>query len=116
MRHGTVSAGAAVLSSAGAALSWLCCLPVFLGGLGAGTAMLAGFLGPMRPYLAFGSLALLGAAFFGAYRPQEATAQPSPEHRGRLRRRRGLLWLAALVALAFVSVPYWLDWVIYWSL
>ncbi len=32
------------------------------------------------------------------------------------KRRRGFLWIAAVLVLILATVPYWLNWAIYWSL
>ena len=99
--------GGAVFSAFGAALSWICCLPFVLGGLGAFSAALASVLGPLRPYLVGASFLLLGGAFYRTYRPSGEV---------RSKRQRALLWLSAGLILLFLTVPYWLNWVIYWSL
>ena len=117
-----LSAGGAVASAAGAGLSWICCLPFVLGGLGVGSAAFATATAPVRPYLLLVSLGLLGLAFYQAYRP--ATNPPATPSSGSgasvddcaSPRRRLLVWLAAGLIALLVTVPYWLNWVIYWTL
>lgn len=113
---GTV-AGGAVASAIGAGLSWICCLPFVLGGLGVGSAAFATATAPMRPYLVFFSVALLGFAFYQAYRPATSTTGSAAGHvGGRRKRLRLVVWLAAGLITILVTVPYWLNWVIYWTL
>ena len=122
MRSPQLSAGGAVFSALGAGLSWICCLPLILGGLGAGSAALATATAPARPYLLLASLGLLGLAFYQTYRPAtNPTSTSSSGSAGSVGdcaspRRRLLVWLAAGLIALLVTVPYWLNWVIYWTL
>ena len=117
MSYGPATAGGAVLSAFGVAASWVCCLPLVLGGLGAGSAVLATALAPLRPYLLGASLLLLGGAFYQMYRPRPAAERSGSGTEGcDGKRRRGFLWMAAVLVLILATVPYWLNWAIYWSL
>lgn len=111
-----VSAGGAVASAFGAGLSWICCLPFVLGGLGVGSAAFASATAPIRPYLVFFSIALLGFAFFQAYRPATSSPGSAGSPGGGRSRLRLVVWLAAGLIAILVTVPYWLNWVIYWTL
>ena len=108
-----LTASGAVLSAFGAAGSWFCCLPFVLGGLGAWSAGLAAVLTPVRPFAMGLSVLLLGAAFFQAYRKGGTSAA---EQRASRRNVQLRVWIAAIAAAVLLSVPLWLDWVIYWSL
>ena len=120
MRDAKLSAGGAVVSAFGAAASWLCCLPFALGALGTAGTAVSHFLGPIQPFIAGLSVLLIGVAFVQTYRPVKETADcaldgecSSPIRRAGHKR---FLWIAAAFTLALVSVPYWLNWVIFWSL
>ena len=108
-----LSASGAVLSAFGAAGSWFCCLPFVLGGLGAGSAGLAAVLAPVRPFAFTLSVLLLGVAFFQAYRRGDSSDAGQRVSRRNVRLR---VWVAAVAAAVLLSVPLWLNWVIYWSL
>ncbi len=108
-----LTASGAVVSAFGAAASWICCLPFVLGGLGAGSAGLAAVLTPVRPFAIGLSVLLLGAAFFQAYRRSDSADASERVSRRKVRLR---VWVAAIAAAVLLSVPLWLDWVIYWSL
>ena len=108
-----LTASGAVVSALGAAASWICCLPFVLGGLGAGSAGLAAVLTPVRPFAIGLSVLLLGGAFFQAYREGDSSDAGQRTSRRKVRLR---VWVAAIVAAVLLSVPLWLDWVIYWSL
>ena len=120
MADAKLSAGGAVLSAAGAAASWLCCMPFALGVLGTAGSALSHFLGPIQPYITGLSIVLIGFAFFQTYRPAEADSEcavdgdcSSPLSRAG---RRRFLWIAAALTVVFVTVPYWLNWAIFWTL
>jgi hypothetical protein len=70
----------------------------------------------MRPYLVFFSIALLGFAFFQAYRPATSSPGSAGSPGGGRSRLRLVVWLAAGLIAILVTVPYWLNWVIYWTL
>ena len=117
MRGLRLSTGGAVVSAVGAGINWICCLPFVLGGLGVGTAAFAAATAPVRPYLVVVSVALLGFAFYQAYRPFPSSAgSASSLLGGRSKRLRLVVWLAAGLIAILVTVPYWLNWVIYWTL
>ena len=115
-----LSAGGAIVASAGAAASWLCCMPFALGALGTAGTAVSHFLGPIQPYITGLSVLLIGVAFVQAYRPSKADAECASdgECNSPLRRagKRRFLWIAAVLTLVFVTVPYWLNWVIFWTL
>lgn len=114
------------LASAGAVatafLASACCLgPLVLALLGLGGAGLLIALEPYRPYLLVATFGLLGAGFYLAYRPRPASAPAAagsgdacecPVPRAS-RAGRALLWVAAVVALAFLAFPYVAPWI--WS-
>ena len=106
----------AILASLGSGLSWLCCLPLALSLLGAGTATLAAFVAPFRPYLVGLSVFCLGAGFYGLYGPEshcQGDRCPLPEVK---RRQRMMLWIATGVTVIVTTIGYWGSWVIYWTL
>lgn len=88
----------------------LCCIvPVAVALLGVGSAALGAKLEPFRPYFLVLTLAILGFAFYQAYKPQkcepgEACAVPASR-----RRQRVLLWIVAVVAVALMSFPYYVN-------
>lgn len=110
-----ISISGSIAAAVGSAAAWFCCLPLGLGALGAGSA-LASTLGPLRPYLIGLSVLLLAAAFYALYRPGRSCPEEECAARRSLRRHRIILWAAALVTLAMITVPYWGHWVIYWAL
>ncbi len=93
----------------------LCCiLPVAVVFLGVGSAALGATLEPYRPYFAVLTIALLGFAFYQAYKPQKVECAPGescavPENR---QRQRLLLWIVAAIALALVTFPYYVGWIL----
>jgi hypothetical protein len=108
----------AILPALGFSLTWFCCLPIAAGALGAGMAAAGGVLTPLRPYFTVVSVALLGAAFYQAYKRKNTDCAPGErcavgENR---RRQRILLWLVAIVTAALLTVGEWSSWVIYWML
>ncbi|MGH7322155.1 MAG: hypothetical protein ACRELA_21385, partial [Candidatus Rokuibacteriota bacterium] len=58
----------ALLPAVGVSLTWFCCLPIAVGGLGLGAAALGSALVPFRQYFVGSSLLLLAAAFYKTYR------------------------------------------------
>lgn len=119
MADARVSAGGAVLSAFGAAASWLCCLPFALGALGTTGSFLSHFLGPLRPYITAFSVVLLGVAFYQAYRLEPAGScalDGDCSNELNVARRQRFLWMAAGLSLILITVPYWLNWVIFWTL
>lgn len=107
----------AVLPAAGVSLSWFCCLPLGLFGVGAAAFGIA--LAPWRLYLLGVAAVFLSSAFYQAYRPEpmeqcesgSACAAPAPRRRQRL-----VVWIVALVTLALATTSYWANWVLYWLL
>jgi len=99
------SAGGALLASA---LSSACCwLPLILIGFGVSAAGVAGFFEAYRAWFLGGTVLLLGAGFYFAYRrpacaPGDACAVPDP----RLQRlTRGSLWVATAAVVALAAFP-----------
>ncbi len=104
------TAGGAVVA---AILSSTCCwLPLLLIGLGVSAGGVAGFFEAYRAWLLGGTLILLAAAFYLAYRPQKACAPdgtctvPNPKLR---RLNRILVWVAAAFVPAFATFPNWVH-------
>ncbi len=98
------SLGAAVLASA-------CCLgPLILGALGVGSFGLTSVLAPLRPWLLLLTAALLGVAFYFAYRPlRDPDCGPDgacarPPNRTL---QRFTLWLVTVLTLALATYPTW---------
>ncbi|HSR67595.1 MAG TPA: mercuric transporter MerT family protein [Acidobacteriota bacterium] len=110
-----ISISGSIAASVGSAAAWFCCLPFGLGALGAGGA-LASTLGPLRPYLIGLSIVLWVLALYALYRPERSCPEGRCASRRSLRRRRITLWVAALITLGMITVPYWGHWVIYWAL
>lgn len=101
----TVTVVGAVLAALGASLC--CILPVAVAVLGVGSAALGAKLEPLRPVFLVLTIAILGYAFYRAYRvepcaPGQACAVPSNR-----RRQRIVLWIVAAVALALTTFPYY---------
>lgn len=88
----------------------LCCVgPFVLVSLGIGGAWVANLtrFEPFRPLFILAALALLAWAGWQVHRPcppDDACATLAVR-----RRRRLIFWLAALVALALVTAPYWIP-------
>ena len=114
----------AKLSSAGAlttastvAATIFCCLPFATGIIGAGVAAFGARFAPLQPYLATLSIALLGYAFYEAYRPDAvACVGETRDVPTALRYRRLVLWLVAVGVALLLTAPWWANWVIYWTL
>ena len=112
------------LSSAGAlttagtvAATIFCCLPFATGILGAGVAAFGARFAPLQPYLATISIALLGDAFYQAYRPDAVVCVGEDcDVPTALRYRRLALWLVAVGVVLLLTAPWWANWVIYWTL
>ncbi len=101
-----------VLAAFGASLC--CILSVAVVFLGVGSAALGATLEPLRPYFAVLTVALLSFAFYQVYKPQAAECAPGescavPENR---RRQRLLLWIVATAALALLTFPYYIAWIL----
>jgi mercuric ion transport protein len=109
---------AAVLPALGVSLTWFCCLPIAVGTLGAGLAAAGASLAPLRLYLTVAAVALLGLAFYQAYKPRQTECVPAKScgtGTGR-RRQRALLWIIAVITVILLTTGDWSSWVIYWSL
>jgi hypothetical protein len=95
-------------------LSWLCCVPLFAGLLGAGAAGLGTRLEPWRPVLSGVSLLLLAAGFYFAYRRETCDEKDGCSVRSR-RLPRVLLWISAVLTVLLLTLPIWSNWLIYWT-
>ena len=96
-----------VLAAIGASLC--CILPIAVVILGFGSAALASQLEPFRPFLVGLTVVLLGIAFYQAYKPKKTECAPGescavPEQQ---RRRKIVVWIIAVLALALVTFPYY---------
>ncbi len=103
-----VATAGALVAALGASLC--CILPIGVALLGVGSAAAAARFEPYRPYFLAVTAALLGFAFYRAYRPVacvpgEACAEPSDRRRNRI-----LLWVVALVAVGLLAFPYYAAW------
>jgi hypothetical protein len=64
------------------------------------------------------AVALLGLAFYQAYKPQKPDCAPGKNcgtGAGRTR-QRALLWIIAVITAILLTTGNWSSWVIYWSL
>lgn len=117
--RGSVGLGlGALLPAFGVTATWFCCLPLALGGLGAGAAAIGTALTPVRPYFIGLSVVFLGVAFYNAYGPQKPACGPDrscPVSTSRWR-QRALLWIIAVTSVALMTVDRWGSWVIFWML
>lgn len=110
---GIAGAGAALASVAAS----VCCLgPIAIAVLGVEGAILAAGIKPYREPLLAGSLALLGLAFWGTYRPSAGEARRTAQACGVGTRRitRFVLWVAAALWVGAVLIQYvvnltWLE-------
>lgn len=98
--------GAAVAASA-------CCLgPVVFSALGAGALGAAAVgLEPYRPIFLVLTAALLGGAFYTAYRPREACADGVCHPRS-TRAARTVVWIVAILVLLLVTFPYYIEYLV----
>lgn len=97
---------AAAASVIAAGVASACCLgPVVLVLLGVGAfgASLAA-LEPYRPVLLAITMALLGVAFYSAYRPAGGVCTQASRRRARIS-----VWLAALLVVVLVTFPYYVE-------
>jgi len=95
----------AVLAAFGASLC--CILPVVVAVAGVGSAALGAKLEPLRPYFLVMTIAILGFAFYRAYRPEKCEPGQTCAVPANRRRRRIVLWIVAAVALALTTFPYY---------
>jgi mercuric ion transport protein len=99
------SVGAAVAASA-------CCIgPVVFSLMGAGALSVASTrLEPYRPWFIVATVAMLGGAFYAAYRPVQVEAcyegACTPASR---RTTRIVVWIAAIAAGILVAFPYYIG-------
>ena len=94
-----------------------CCLPFATGIIGAGVAAFGARFAPFQPYLATLSIALVGYAFYHAYRPDAVVCVGDDcDVPAALRYRRLALWLVAVGVALLLAAPWWANWVIYWTL
>ena len=99
---GVVAIGAAILSSA------CCWLPLALLGLGVSAAALSKFIVGARMVFIAIAVAALGLGFYMSYRRKTVCGTGevcSPS--GLARFNRGMLWVSALLVLAFATFPYY---------
>ena len=105
------------LSSAGTvAATILCCLPFATGIIGASVAAVGARFVPFQPYLIALSVGLLAYSFYQAYRRHPACAIDGCDLPPSVRRRRITLWFVTVVVAGFLTVNWWANWLIYWSL
>jgi mercuric ion transport protein len=117
-RHAVGVGMSALVPALAAAATWLCCLPIALGAVGIGTAAFATALTPLRPYLSGLALALIGVALFQVHRPGGSTCarDGSCAVRSSRIRTKLLLWSAAIITIALLTVDRWSSYVILWFL
>lgn len=115
-RAGRLAVATSALGAAGSAgvavLTSLCCAgPAVLAVLGTGGALAAAELAPWRPYLLGVSFALLGYAFWRAYRPVAAAGAAGgpacPVRTGRA--LRTILWGSLALTLVAALLPHFLS-------
>ncbi len=92
----------------GGILASLCCIgPLVFALLGISGAAFAQRFEPLRPYLLVATYALLGGAFYSAYRPAKAECAPGEACEMPRASRVGkvMLWIAAVVVLLATTFP-----------
>ena len=102
--HGVTLAGSVI----GGILASLCCIgPLVFALLGISGAAFAQRFEPLRPYLLVGTYALLGGAFYSAYRPAKAECGPGGACEMPRANRMGkvMLWIAAVIVLLATTFP-----------
>ena len=108
MREVALAAGGLV---AAVAASTCCVLPLTLGSLGLGGALVAG-LGVLAPYQALfriAAVALLGAGFWLAYSQKPALADGATCAPGQTAgRTKPVLWAGVAVMAVVLSEPLWM--------
>lgn len=100
--------GALGLGAFGAAIGACCGFPWAVALLGVGGAVALARLSFLLPYTLLGAGALLGVAFWWAYRPQVVCADGTCNPASR-RRLRLIVWTATVLVagLATVAFTYW---------
>ena len=111
----TLSSAGALTTAGTVAATIFCCLPFATGVIGAGVAAFGARFAPMQPYLATLSVALLGYAFYQDYRRDTAVCVGESCNVFARYRRLGL-WLLAVGVALLLTVSWWANWVIYWTL
>lgn len=98
--------GAAVAASA-------CCLgPVVFSAFGAGALGAAAVgLEPYRPIFLVLTAALLGGAFYTAYRRKDGCADGACQPRS-TRAARVVVWIVAVLVLLLVTFPYYIEYLV----
>jgi mercuric ion transport protein len=103
----------AALGSVGAALAAsACCIgPVVFSLMGAGALSAASTtLEPYRPWFVIATVALLGGAFYSAYRPiasdESCDDVCTPTSR---RTAKILVWIAAMATAILIAFPYYIG-------
>ena len=102
------ASGAVGLGALAAVLGTCCVAPWAVGLLGVAGAVALARMAVLTPYLMGGSVALLGVAFYFAYRPRRVCVDDACETTNR-RRLRWIAWIGALVVAATLVVtllPY----------
>jgi len=106
----------ATLAAVGTAvISALCCVgPLLAVAAGVSGAGLAATFEPVRPYFVGGTALLLGLGHYGLYQEERRPCEPGrvcadPRVLGRMKR---LLWAGTVVAVVFMTFPYWSVWVL----
>lgn len=99
---------AVVLSAVGASLC--CILPVAVAILGAGSAALGARLEPFRPFFIVLTVALLGFAFYQAYKPRKCGPGDVCAVPANRRRYRIFLWMVAGAATLVIAFPHYAGW------
>jgi mercuric ion transport protein len=91
-------------------LASACCIgPLLLAFLGISGAAFARVFEPFRPYLLVVTYALLGGAFYIAYRPQKPACGPGEACQMPKTNRLGtaMLWIAAIVVVLTTAFPWY---------
>ncbi len=111
----TLAAGSIV---AAALASFCCILPIVFVLSGVAVVGAAAVFAAWRPYLLALTLALLGLAFYFAYRAPSRACEPGTicAVPGSRRRLRGALWLSAAIVLVLAAFPYFSATVAGWLL
>ena len=97
--------GAGALSSALAVMAtWVCCLPLLAGLLGAGVASFGFALEPYRPYLLLAGAGFVGLGLWRSYRRRPAC--DGDQCRAGSPWQRIVLWLSAVAIVVAAALPY----------
>ncbi len=106
MRVESVAAAGSVVSGI---LASACCIgPLVFALLGISGAAFAQRFEPFRPYLLVATYALLGGAFYFAYRPRAACGPDGPcEMPSASRLGRAMLWIASVIVVLATAFPWY---------